>query len=172
MPPKVSGFLIMADKIHKQRNINLLPNKGDNMANQFLSWALNIGRLLVIITETLALAVFIYRFSIDMRLVDLHDRIENASAIVASFKTGEDTFRDLQTRLTTVSNYQDKSGETLNILRDIIGMGKGKITFKSLTLNKDSLEIQAQAPSVGLLSKFTTDLKNYPEVVSINVNRV
>jgi len=162
----------MADKVHKQRNINLLPNKGDNVVNQFLSWALNIGRLLVIITETLALSVFIYRFSIDMRLVDLHDRIENASAIVASFKTGEDTFRDLHARLTTARDYEDKSGETLNILKDIVSMGKGKITFKSLTVNTDGVDIQVQASSVGLLSKFTTDLKNYPKILNLSVNKV
>jgi Tfp pilus assembly protein PilN len=162
----------MADKMHKKRNINLLPDKGDGVLSQFLSWALNIGRLLVIITETLALSVFIYRFSIDMRLVDLHDKIEAASAIISSFKSGEDTFRDLHVRLTAVRDYDSQSSKTLSILKDVVDMGRGKITFKSLTVNKDSLELEVQASSVGILSSFTTELKNYPEVTSLSVNRV
>jgi len=162
----------MADNIHKKRNINLLPDKGDGVVNQFLSWALNIGRLLVIITETLALSVFLYRFTIDMQLVDLHDKIEASSTIISTFKSGEDTFRDIHTRLTTVKNYENQSSKALTILKDIIDMGRGKITFKTLTVNKDSLELEVQASSVGTISSFTTELKNYPEVTNISVNRV
>jgi hypothetical protein len=48
-----------------QISINLLDNKGKSFTEQFLDWALAIGRLLIIVTETVALAAFLYRFSID-----------------------------------------------------------------------------------------------------------
>ena len=51
------GFVAMAEKV-KKRIINLIPDKGDTLLSQFLSWALTVGRLLIIITETLALSVF------------------------------------------------------------------------------------------------------------------
>ncbi len=83
--------MVMAEKI-KKRVINLLPNKGDSLLDQFLSWALNIGRLLVIITETLALSVFLFRFSLDVQIIDLHDKIKAASRVVENFKESEETF--------------------------------------------------------------------------------
>jgi hypothetical protein len=155
----------------KQRIINLLPNK-ENVLNQFLSWALTIGRLLVIITETLALSVFIYRFSIDMRLVDLHDKIKTTSIIVSNFKDGEDNYRDLHARLAFAREYDDSSDKTLKVLKDVVEMGRGRITFKNLLVTTNSIEIEAQASSVASLSLFTTTLKNYPEVTKVSVNRV
>src|SRR5436309_794525 len=96
----------MAEKaIFKPRVINLLPQGGDNFGSQFLAWALTVGRLLVIITETLALSVFIYRFSVDMQIIDLHDKIGISSQIVANFKKGEDTYRDLHQRITYAKQY-------------------------------------------------------------------
>src|SRR6185503_21080273 len=114
----------------KKRKINLLPNKGDKLINQFLSWALSVGRLLVIITETLALSVFIFRFSLDVKIIDLHDKIKNESQIIEGFQEGETTFRDLQTRLASAKTYDTTADKSLKILKDIIDMGRNRVTFK------------------------------------------
>lgn len=162
-------FRRMAKGIH---NINLLPNKGDTMLNQFLSWALTVGRFLVIVTETLALSVFIYRFSLDMKIVDLHDKIKNKSIIVENFKTGEDIYRNLQARLASAKQYDTNRDDTLKILKDVIELGRNKITFNSINVTPDSIQIQAQAQSSGILSLFTQNLRNYPKVKDISITRV
>ena len=162
-------FRRMAKGIH---NINLLPNKGDTMINQFLSWALTVGRFLVIITETLALSVFIYRFSLDMKIVDLHDKIKNESLIVQNFKAGEDIYRNLQARLASAKQYDTTRDDTLKILKDIIELGRNKVTFNSINVTTDSIQIQAQAQSSGILSLFTQNLRNYPKIRDISITRV
>src|SRR5918993_397746 len=107
----------MAEKI---KSINLLPNKGGGLFDQFLSWALTIGRLLIILTETLALGTFFYRFSIDMKIIDLHDSIKNQRIIVQQFKNTEDTARNLQARLALAQKHMNEAANTPTTFADII----------------------------------------------------
>src|SRR4051812_34084600 len=112
-------------------SINLLPSKGEGLLSQFLTWALNVGRLLIILTETLALSTFIYRFSLDMKIIDLHDQIRADSFIVSNFKTSEDKYRNLQTRLGLVKEYTSTSEQIVVVFKDLTELGRGKVTFKS-----------------------------------------
>ncbi|HZE87151.1 MAG TPA: hypothetical protein VE090_02985 [Methylomirabilota bacterium] len=160
------------EKKKKIKSINLLPNKGDDLINDFLGWALTVGRLLIIVTETLALSVFAYRFSLDRQIIDLHDKIKTESIIVQNFKSGEDTYRNLQARLASVDQYDTLSDTTLTITKDIIDMGRNKVTFKNLIVGTNTAEIDVQAPSATSLSLFTQALKNYPNITGVSVDRV
>jgi hypothetical protein len=163
----------MAEKTKiKKRIINLIPDKGDNLLSQFLSWALTVGRLLIIITETLALSVFLYRFSLDVKIIDLHDKIKSASIIVESFKDGEDNYRNLQARLGFIKEYDTKKDKSLTLLQDIIELGRDRITFKNLSVTVNSIEVEAQAPSAGALTAFVQGVKSHPEISGVSVNRV
>lgn len=159
----------MAEKVP---TINLLPHQGESFFTQFLNWALTIGRLLIILTEMVALGTFIYRFSLDMQIVDLHDKIKSESFIVANFKSAETTFRDIQDRLDTTKRYTTIEGTTTGIFTDITKMGQGKITFKDLAVDTQNAKIVAQAPSSSNLSQFVTALKKYPSVTSVIIDKV
>src|SRR5258706_16059589 len=92
----------------KLPTINL--NKGRNQTSffeTFVTWSLTIGRIIVITTEAVALAAFLYRFKLDQQLVDLHDKIKLEQVEVMQLKKSEDTFRNIQDRLS--------SGKTLNL---------------------------------------------------------
>src|SRR5215469_2384590 len=99
----------------KNTTINLLPQENANILNQILDWALTIGRLLVILTEMVALGTFVYRFSLDMQIVDLHDKIKAESFIVANFQDAETTFLDIQDRLATIKQYNSVGNATTGV---------------------------------------------------------
>jgi hypothetical protein len=163
----------MAEKIKvKKRIINLIPDKGDNLLSQFLSWGLTVGRLLIIITETLALSVFLYRFSLDVKIIDLHDKIKSAKVIVENFKDSEDSFRNLQARLGFIKEYDTKKDRTLTLLQDIIELGRNRITFRNLIVSISSVEVEAQAPSADALTAFVQGIKNHPEIGNVTIDRV
>ncbi|HVF69400.1 MAG TPA: hypothetical protein VNA13_02415 [Xanthomonadales bacterium] len=156
----------------KVKSINLLPHQGEGFLDQFLGWALTVGRLLIILTETLALSTFLYRFSIDMRIVDLHDLIKNQSLIVQGYQNNEKIYRNLQTKLSLSEEYTAKSNIASDTLSDIIDMGRGKITFKNLIVSDKNIKIEAQAASANILSVFVNSLKNYPGIVSVSIDSV
>ncbi|HEX8931686.1 MAG TPA: hypothetical protein VF810_00855 [Patescibacteria group bacterium] len=163
--------MVMVENKQKRRKINLL-QKQETFLNQFLSWALTVGRLLVIITETLALSVFLYRFLLDMRIVDLHDKIRTDNIIVTNFKSGENTFRNIQSKLALAKQYDSSSSKILTILKDVVNMGRNNISFTSIIVKTDTLLITAQAPSASLLYNFTQELKNYSSVASVSIDQV
>ena len=152
--------------------INLLPNNGDTMFVQFLNWALTIGRLLIILVETLALGVFLYRFSLDMQTQDLKDKIKVQRSIVQSYKSQEDTFRNLQSKLELLKKYDAQSINSPNTLEKIIDKGRGHITFRKIYISNDVIRIEAQAPTATPLTEFVNYLKTYPAVTGISVDKV
>jgi len=156
----------------KTKPINLLPQKGEGFLDQFLGWALTIGRLLIILTETLALGTFLYRFSLDMKIADLHDQIKNQRIIVEQFKDTENTVRNLQTRLAFAEKYDATSTVAPNVFSDIVDMGRGQISFKNILLADNSIKIDVQATNSNALSAFVNHLKAYPGITSVNINNV
>ena len=153
-------------------NINLLPNKGDTLLIQFLNWALTVGRLLIILVETLALGTFLYRFTLDWQIGDLKDSVKQQRAIVSSFKPQEDKFRNLQTRLDLIKKIDTASLASPKILGDIIDMGKGYVTFSNIYVSSTIIRIETKASTVAPLMAFVNSLKQYPPVSVISVDRV
>jgi hypothetical protein len=153
-------------------SINLLPKKGESFLTQFLNWTLSIGRLLIILTEIVALATFLYRFTLDMQIVDLNDKIKGESFIVENFEKGESNFRDLQDRLAQIDRYDKIGSNTTTIFRDITQMGRGQVTFKNLTVDTDSAKIDVQAPTSAALSRFVQALKANPAITAVNIDKV
>ncbi len=153
-------------------SINLMPNRGDTVLIQFLNWALTIGRLLIILVETLALGTFLYRFSLDMQIVDLKDKIKVQRAFVTSYKSQEEIFRNLQDRLNLVKKYDTKAESSPKALSDIIDMGRGYITFRSIYISNTVFRIEASAPTVAPLTVFVNSLKKYPLIKSISIDKV
>jgi hypothetical protein len=149
-----------------------MPHKDDGLVTQFLNWALTVGRLLIILTEGLALGVFLYRFTLDMKIVDLHDEIKNQSIILQNFKPLEDTYRNLQQRITLAKNYDAAGTITPTILQDIIAMGQGLITFKTIIIEDDSAKLEVQAPSTAAISDFINLLKGNPNILLVSIDKV
>jgi hypothetical protein len=156
---------------NEKKSINLLPGKEGSLITQFLNWSLTIGRLLIILVETLALGTFLYRFDLDRQIVDLHDQIKSESFIVENFARQETEFRNVQTRLSMAKTY-GQTNPAVNIFKDIVELGRGKVTFRNVFVTLDSVKIEAAAPSAGALSQFTEALKKHPDVSEVSVDKV
>ena len=159
----------MAAKI---KSINLLPNQGGGLLDQFLRWSLTVGRLLIILIETLALGTFLYRFSIDMRIVDLHDLIKNQRFIVQQYQDNEEIYRNLHARLAFAKEQNSKTNITPDLFSDVIEMGQGKITFRNLLVSTTIMKMEIQASQSNTLSAFVQKLKTHPSVSSVSINAI
>ena len=153
-------------------SINLIPNKNGGLVDQFLSWALTIGRLLIILVETLALSVFLYRFSIDRKIIDLNDAIKNQSLYVGQFNNTEVTSRNLHARLALAKEKEAETDITTLLFSQIIEMGRGQVSFKNLIVTEKSIKIVIQAQQSNRLNSFITKLKTHPEVHSVSIDSI
>lgn len=153
-------------------SIDLLEKQRDKNLDKFINWALTIGRILVIITEGIALIAFIYRFGLDQQLIDLHAKIKNEQAIVSALKKSEDSYRNLQERLALASSSTKITSARTKIYQDVIGLAPTGLTFNSISLYADRLQMDANVTSVGALSSFVNSLKSYAPINSVSIDKI
>lgn len=153
-------------------SINLLKKERKPILDTFLHWALTIGRLVVMLTEIIALTTFLYRFSLDRQIVDLHDKIKQKQTIVSLLKSDENTYRNLQNRLALITKFQDSSSETVQLLQNITSLTPQDIIINTLTVSDKDIKITANTRTLSSLTSFIKDLKSYKKVNSISLDMI
>lgn len=152
-------------------SINLIKNKIPFL-DKFIDWALTVGRLIIIFTEVIAVAAFIYRFSLDEKLVDLHSSIKQKQAIVSLLKQDESKYRNLQDRLSLASTFAEKGNKTIKTFKDLISLTPQEIKFNTLTIDEEKISINANVNSRSSLKEFVDLLKSYPSITSVSIDNI
>lgn len=152
-------------------SINLIKTK-TSVLDDILKWALSVGRLLIILTELVAFTTFIYRFSLDRTLIDLHETIKQEQEIVASLKDKEAEYRNLQERLADIKNVSTYGNRNSKILADVINETPNDITFNSFKIENNTAEIDTNIQSISSLTNFLTILRDYPQSSSVSIERI
>lgn len=152
-------------------SINLLgPNT--SFVDRFVNWALTIGRVVVILTEVIALSAFLYRFSLDRQLIDIHSKIKQEQAVVSYLKANEDTYRNLQNRLSLAQSLSQQNKDQIKILGDVVAFAPSNFTFNAISLQQDRLKLSINTGLVTSLSYFVKSLKSYPRVSNVIVDKI
>jgi len=153
-------------------DVNLAKNRGPKLFDRILSFSLTIGRILVILTETVALGAFLFRFGLDRQLVDLHDRIKQEQAILTLLKNNETTYRNLQDRLGLEGNIVKSSDATTKLVSDISGFIPSDMNLILLSFNPGNIRIEASLSSLISLSAFVKKLQAYSLVQRVSLDKL
>lgn len=155
----------------KITSINLIRSQQTHYIDTFLKWALTTGRFMIILTETIALSAFVYRFSLDREIIDLTDEISNNQAIVALY-TDEPVYKNLQERLNHVETLIPEKSQKTDLLRDFVSLAQGNVTYQHLTIGGNEVNLEIITSSTGSLSTFLNGVKNMTMVKNVTVNNV
>jgi hypothetical protein len=155
----------------KPASINLLSKK-QSTSDVVLGWALTTGRFIIIVTETIALAAFAYRFTLDRQIIDLHDQIKQKQAIVEFYKKDETKFRLLQSKLTTLASLDAKSTEVVPFTEEIVKLANGRAVLDALTIQPGFIKLTAKTTKISLMNSFVNSIKAYPQVLGVAVTQV
>jgi len=153
-------------------SINLLRNDKKETIEQAINWALTIGRVLVIVVELVALAAFLYRFTLDNQLGDLHTKIKQEQAIVTFQKKSEDNYRNLQSRLSVASTYLKSAEDNVKIFKDIISFAPNGMTFTTVAFSPLGMRVEANVNSVIPLSAFINKLKSDSLIDTVSLDKI
>ena len=151
--------------------INLLVKK-KTTADTVLEWALTTGRFIIILTETIALTAFAYRFVLDRQIIDLHDKIRQKQAILSFYKEDEEKFRLLHNKLATVSTLDSQAQVTPTLVDELVKLAEGKAILQNLRVTPTDAEMIAETPSIPLMNSLITGLKQHPRVIGVSVDSV
>lgn len=151
-------------------SINLVKNKQIPLIDKFMNWALTVGRLIVIMTEVVAVAAFVYRFSLDERLIDLHSAIKQKQNIISALKNDENKYRNLQDRIAIASTFSEKAAKFNRTIEDIISLIPNQVKINDLIWSKDRVKIDIDVVSIVSLADFINSLKNYPDTKAVSID--
>lgn len=153
-------------------SINLAKNRGESFWDRFISWALTAGRVLVIITEGIALLAFLYRFSLDRQLVDLRDHIKQEQAILNLLKNNEATYRNLQNRLLLAKTTMGSTTQTTTVFEDFLKLIPSDMDVTTFQMTSDTVRMEGTLLSISSLRQLVDSLKAYPLVSSVSLDRI
>ena len=153
-------------------SINLVRATQTRFWDRLLKWAISTGRFLIILTETIALSAFVYRFTLDRQIVDLADSIKEKQAIIALYGDAEVRYRNLQERLAFVKEVAASEDPKTVLLKQLVTLAQGQVAFQSLAISDSGINLEVIAPSSAGLSEFLRGLKTLPEVRSVAIDRV
>jgi hypothetical protein len=153
-------------------SINLLRNDKKETVEHVINWAVTIGRILIIVVELAALAAFLYRFTLDNQLQDLHSKIKQEQTIIEFQKKNEDTYRNLQDRLSLISSFSKNGEKNLTAFENILSFAPSGMTFTTVSFSPIGMQIQASVESVSSLSTFIGKLRSYPSIATVSLDKI
>lgn len=154
-------------------NVNLLKKKGTPSIDIFIHWAITGGRFIVILTEAIALAAFLYRFTLDRQIVDFHDKIKAKQVIVNALETQETTYRQLQERLLQTKQLSNNLSFTGGLFTHITTTANNSnVTFKALDVTTETAHIEVFTSNITSLKQFVNQLQNLKELQDISIDRI
>lgn len=153
-------------------SINLIKNKQIPTFDKFMNWALTIGRLIIITTEAVAVIAFVYRFSLDEKLVDLHSAIKQKQNIISVLKNDENKYRNLQDRIALASSFSEKAVRSNQTIEDIVSLIPDQVRINNLIFKNGQVNIDADVISVSALADFIDPLKSYRDIKSISIDNI
>jgi len=153
-------------------SVNLLNFQRRDFGSQFIDWALTIGRLLIIITETVAFGMFVYRFTIDYKLVDTHDYITQHQPYLVAEAPREVIFRDVQDRLQTVKQHQNDTATAQERIAHLVSLAQGLVVFQDVKVVGATVKLDAQTNSVSNTRLFIDKLRADSSTRSLTVEKV
>lgn len=153
--------------------INLIGKPDIPVTKSFLKWATNIGRIIIVVTELVALSALLYRFTVDRKIIDLHDQIKKAQLFVDAQAAKEADYRSIQTRLQSVDSIEKATKTKIGIMNNILdSINKGEFTSSNLSVTDNAIGINGAAVSIFALNNFIENLKQNTNVNSISLDDV
>lgn len=153
-------------------SINLVKKNDTASFDKFIDWALSIGRLIVIITEIIAIAAFVYRFSLDEKIVRLHGDIKQKQKQLSFLKKDEANFRNLHDRLDLASKFSEEGTKAFNIFQDLVNITPEELKYDDLTIRNDRITLGISITSIPSLTEFVKSLKNHKMMKSVSIDNI
>ncbi|HEV2339769.1 MAG TPA: hypothetical protein VGT05_03320 [Patescibacteria group bacterium] len=152
--------------------INLVKGRGESVIDRFIAWAITLGRVVIILTEGFALAAFVYRFSLDQTLVNLHTNISQEQSILVLLHDKEGQYRNLQDRLTLSKQIITQANEEAKTFDNFISYIPANVTVNNITFASNTVVYDLSASSSDSLLVLVNKLKGNPLVSAVSVDKI
>ncbi len=152
--------------------INLFPPKERTLIDKIVYFSLNYLRYILVITQTVIIGVFFYRFKIDQEIIDLKDALSQKQEIVtvSTPLMTEAEAIDRTTKLAAnIINEQDVTKKMLNYF---LSRFPENMTMTRMIINNDGLEFEATSKDAITIKLFTNRITKEGRFVDIQLKKI
>lgn len=142
----------------------------------FFRWLIKTGRVIVVVTELVALVALLYRFILDRQIIDLHDQIRQEREFLKVRSKEEGGYRKIQAKLSSIETLPKDSFNQIEQIKFLIDVMKSTrdlgLTDTHFTIGRNSLSVGGRSPSVFILNSYLDYLKHLDQVLAIILDEV
>lgn len=157
-----------------KKNINLLPQSDFEKGpiGKFIKWSLHWGKHIIIFTELIVIASFIYRFKLDRDLVNQKDDLQQKLQEIESYAALEKEIRFLHKRLDFIYQTDTERLKPDLVINELIKITPPDIVYSDLSIKEDLINIKGISYSNIGLNAFINNLKNNSIFSTINISSI
>lgn len=157
----------------KSVTINLTGKPKESNTTLFYKWTIQIGRIVIVLTELIALSALGYRFIIDRQIADLNDQIDRQVLFIKNLEQKEQQFRSLQDKLATIKTIKSDTDAKVNVMNIVLdAANQGIFTTSNLSVSKNVISISGSTSSVFSLNSFIEGLKSNEYITTISLDEI
>lgn len=153
--------------------INLVPQDPfySTALGKTLKWAVTIGRYVVMLTELVVILSFAARFSLDRRLTDLNESINQKQNVILSFGELEGNVRAVQTK---IEQYQqlEQQQNLVDVFPSLSAIIPGGVTLTELVIRPASVTLGGTALSQSALNLLINNIQLSGDFYNVVVDRI
>lgn len=158
----------------EESKINLAPKDPfyESLFGRVATWALSIGRYLVIFTELVVILSFLSRFQLDRQVTDLNSSILAKQRTIESYGALEQNVRDVQRKIDVYEQLQPVTSLE-DVFAELSTITPNDIQYISLNIRPDAVLITARATTLNSLNRFIVNLQSstfFGEVISNTIS--
>jgi len=152
--------------------INLLLPKEKNWLDKVIYFGLNYLRYILVITQTVIILVFFYRFKIDQEIIDLKDAVKQKKEIVIVSKPLLEEASKLIQSLDNSKMIIDNQEHFQNLLSYFNSSFPKQITLKKLTISPDGVNFDGVTNDVKLLNQYQKKMQKEGRFKNIDLKQM
>jgi hypothetical protein len=154
-------------------SINLTGKPKESNSSMFYKWTIHIGRIVIVLTELVALSALGYRFVIDRQITDLNDQIEKQVLFIRNLQEREDTFRAVQNKIETITTIKEATDAKVSVMNKVLGAANTNVfSTNGLNVQKNIISVDGTTSSVFALNNFIENIKQDQNIQTITIEDI
>jgi Tfp pilus assembly protein PilN len=151
-------------------NINLLPGaEPSGMLGTGIHWTLTIGRYLIILTEIVAISIFVLNVKLSTDKTGLKDDIQNLSGRVSSEASFEKEFRSTQQRIDEVKQEKDTQFSKSAVAAEFLKLLPEGMQIDSLEVKADEVAFSGSFSSPNQLQTLVSSFSSSKKILGLDI---
>ncbi len=151
--------------VNKEKDKNKKPS--DKLGQRIFEWTTTTGKRIIMLTELIILIFFFSRFKLDQNLLKIKKDIALSGSILEYYQPQENKLKTAQKKIRKIKELKQTAFKWNNQLDLIQNKTPTKLTFETLSISANKIEMQATVDDAVSFGTFIQELVSEPKIKSI-----